>query len=329
VIGHPVIRAWYDRHHAAEGRAPLGDEDVQHLLSQIAPGSPVTDLGGEDSLNLRLDTTGLVLRVHKPPMTSRRLNAEHQLRLGLAQQGLLVPATVTWDGQSTFRCGARWAELEQYLDLRWAPPGQVTNSWLFTAIGHLHRALSSLTTSLPRPLTQSWTTPNTLRRWLNLNTAAGVESLQDPQAVAELSDLARRLQRRWVPAARLPSQLIHGDLHGGNVMQDPHRAAVYLDLTGIAYGPRIHDLAYAIANLSFWSSMDQSVSADSFAWTQVPQLIDAYEHGAGWKLSSLEREALPAYIAAVPLYLDICDWSDQPRRSTARWLLDDGLSPFR
>jgi len=326
VIGHPVIRAWYARRHALEGRAPLGDADVQHLLRQIAPGSSVTDLGGEDSLNLRLDAARLVLRVHKPPMTSRRLDAEHQLRLGLAQQRLVVPATVAWDGRSTFRCGARWAELEQYLELRWAPPGQVSNTWLFTAIGHLHRALSGLTTSLPRPLTQSWTTPSTLRRWLDLNTTAGVESLQDPQVVAELSDLARRLQRRWVPAARLPSQLIHGDLHGGNIMQDPHGDPVYLDLTGISRGPRIHDLAYAIANLSFWSSTDQSVSADSFTWTQVPLLIDAYERAAGWKLNSLEHEALPAYIAAVPLYIDICDWSEQPRRSTARQLLDKTIS---
>ncbi len=51
-------------------------------------------------------------------------------------------------------------------------------------------------------------------------------------------------------------------------MQSAHGDAVYLDLTGIAHGPRIHDLAYAIANLSFWSSLE---------WTQVPLLIRAYD----------------------------------------------------
>ncbi|CAN5322168.1 hypothetical protein BH09ACT9_BH09ACT9_35810 [soil metagenome] len=317
MIGHPVVRAWYARHNAPEGRPPLGDDSVQHLLTQIAPGSPLTDLGGEDSLNIRLDTAGLVLRVHKPPMTKRRLDAEHQLRIALAAQGLLVPTTVDWNGRSSFRCGTRWAELEHYLALRWAPAGDVTNRWLFTAIGHLHKALSKVATPLPRPLTRSWATPITLRRWLDVNVAAGVESLQDPAVVDDVAQLIRQLRRRWIPAARLPSQLIHGDLHQGNIMQDAHGDAVYLDLTGIAHGPRIHDLAYAIANLSFWSSLE---------WTQVPLLIQAYEEGAGWRLSSLEREALPAYIAAVPLYIDICDWSDQPRRSTARWLLGHDLS---
>jgi Ser/Thr protein kinase RdoA (MazF antagonist) len=99
-------------------------------------------------------------------------------------------------------------------------------------------------------------------------------------------------------------------------MQNAQGDAVYLDLTGIVRGPRIHDLAYASANLSFWSSLE---------WTQLPPLIRAYEDAAGWALSGLEREALPAYIAAVPLYIDICDWSDQPRRSTTRWLLDHAL----
>ena len=100
---------------------------------------------------------------------------------------------------------------------------------------------------------------------------------------------------------------------------------VYLDLAGVAPGPRIHDVAYAIANLALWSSAEEAVDPDSFTWAQVPTLIQAYEEGAGWTLSSLEREALPAYIAAVPLFLDICGWSDEPQRTTTRWVLDHGV----
>ena len=166
----------------------------------------------------------------------------------------------------------------------------------------------------------------TLRHWLRLNTVAGVPALQDPMIVADLADLTRRLHQRWIPAARLPTQLIHGDLHRGNVMRGSHGEAVYLDLTGIAPGPRIHDLAYAIADLAAWASRDPAVEAGSFTWAQVPMFIRAYEQGAGWSLNSVEREALPAYIAAVPLYLDICDWSDQPRRATAQWLLEHEIS---
>jgi aminoglycoside phosphotransferase (APT) family kinase protein len=178
---------------------------------------------------------------------------------------------------------------------------------------------------LAPPLTRSWASPITLHRWLGLNTQAGVESLQDPLVVADLAALTRKLQRRWIPAARLPTQLIHGNLHAGNIMQDSRGNAVYLDLTGITLGPRIHDLAYAIANLATWSSKDRSGNPEAFTWEQIPTLTQAYERGAGWKLNSLEREALPAYIAAVPLYLDICDWSDQPRRGTARWLLEHDI----
>ncbi len=109
-------------------------------------------------------------------------------------------------------------------------------------------------------------------------------------------------------------------------MQGTEGEAVYLDLAGAAPGPRIHDVAYAIAHLAFSSSAEQPVDSDSFTWAQVPTLIQAYEEGAGWTLSSLEREALPAYIAAVPLFIDICDWSDEPRRATARWLLDHDVA---
>lgn len=326
VIGHPVVRAWYSRHHAPEGRVTLGDPDVQHLLQEIAHGSPVTDLGGEDSLNLLIEQAQLVLRVHKPPMTKPRLDAEHHLRVALASHGLLVPSPVAWNARSIFRCGPRWAELEEHLELQWAPPGEAANRWLFRAIGELHRGLSAATTPMVPPLARSWASPPTLRRWLGLNTVAGVESLQDQLVVADLDDLTRKLQRRWIPAARLPNQLIHGDLHRSNVMQDSAGTAVYLDLTGITRGPRIHDLAYAIADLAAWSSMDQAVSPDSFNRGQVPELVRAYEEGAGWRLNSLERAALPAYIAAVPLFLDICDWSEQPLRATARWLLEHDLA---
>jgi Ser/Thr protein kinase RdoA (MazF antagonist) len=326
VIGHPVARAWYARHHAPKGRVSLGDGDVRHLLGQIGRGSPVTDLGGEDSLNLLIHESQLVLRVHKPPIKGPRLVAEHRLRNELAAQGLQMPVPVTWDGRSIFRCGPRWAELEQYLALTWAPPGRATNQWHFNAIGQLHRALTAVTPRLSAPLTRTWAAPMTLRRWLRLNTVAGVASLQDPLIVADLADLTRRLQQRWIPAQRLPTQLIHGDLHRGNVMRGSHGGAVYLDLTGIAPGPRIHDLAYAIADLAARPSNDPAVAADSFTWAELPILIRAYEQGAGWTLNSVEREALPAYIAAVPLFLDICDWSDRPRRATARWVLEHEIS---
>ena len=37
------------------------------FATAIAPGAWLTDLGGMDSLNVRLDPAGVVLRVHQPP----------------------------------------------------------------------------------------------------------------------------------------------------------------------------------------------------------------------------------------------------------------------
>ena len=189
MIGHPLVRAWYARHGAPEGRPPLGDKHVQRLLGLIAPGSSVTDLGGEDSLNLLVESSQLLLRIHKPFITRRRLEQGHRMRAALASQGLMVPSSVRRNGHSTFRCGPRWAELEQYLSVHWAPPGDATRRWLFNAIGRLHRGLSTVSAPLVRPMNRSWTTPSTLRRWLRANTLAGVQSLQDPRVVAELADL--------------------------------------------------------------------------------------------------------------------------------------------
>lgn len=323
MIGHPVVRAWYARHDVPEGRARLDDIDVQRLVERLAPGSEVVDLGGEDNLNLFIVSANVVLRVHKPPVSRRRLLEEHALRSALAARDLLVPLPVTRTEQSLFRCGPRWAELEHYLPLQWAAPGSDSNRRLFDAIGHLHRGLADVTTPMTRPLTRSWTSPDTLRRWLGLNIAAGVGTLQDPTVASELVALLRLLRRRWVSADRLPAQLIHGDLHPGNVMRAATGEAVYLDLGGVTSGPRIHDLAYAIADRAFAGSAALSTGMNISVWDQIPLLIEDYEAAAGWSLEPVERSALAVYIASAALYYDICDWSEEPRRGVAAWLLEN------
>jgi hypothetical protein len=63
------------------------------------------------SLNARLDSAGLVLRVHQPFVSRRRLLAAQDVRRRLADLGLVVPVPLHWRNSTVFRCGYRWAEL--------------------------------------------------------------------------------------------------------------------------------------------------------------------------------------------------------------------------
>jgi Ser/Thr protein kinase RdoA (MazF antagonist) len=205
---------------------------------------------------------------------------------------------------SVFRCGAYRAQLEEYVpDLT-----PVTGIALFAAIGDLHRAMSAYAQPRPRPQINTYVSPVTLRRWLNLNHATNK---------ADTAELIRMLRRQWVPSNRLPTHLIHNDPHPDNVRQSAN-TPFYLDLGGAAPGPRIHDLAYALAYTLF----DYQETADlaTFPWPEIPRFLKAYENNAG-SLTDEERTALAPYTAAVPIYYTVCDWGDRSFGHIARWVL--------
>ncbi|HEY3606481.1 MAG TPA: phosphotransferase [Pseudonocardiaceae bacterium] len=304
VIGHPVQRAWYTRHGHRPGRPTVADPGVGELVARLAPGTGLVDLGGSDSLNLLLDDLGIVLRVNKPFVSRRHILADQELRRYLAARGIGVAAPVVRHGVSVFRCGVYWAQLEEYVpDLTPA-----TGTALFVAIGELHRAMSAYTRPRPRPQIRTCVSPRTLRRWLNLNHAAGR---------ADTAELIGMLRRQWVPSNILPTHLIHYDAHPDNIRQTANTPC-YLDLGGAAPGPRIHDIAYALAYTLF----DYQETADlvTFPWPEVPNFLKAYEKNAG-SLTDEEHTALAPYTAAVPIYYTVCDWGDRGFGHVARWLL--------
>lgn len=131
----------------------------------------------------------------------------------------------------------------------------------------------------------------------------------------------RRLRRQWAPAAQLPAQLIHNDIHPGNVLRTLSGQPFYLDFGSVASGPRVFDLAYALAHLIFGVGASTRSGPESFPWDAVPELLRAYEDASGRPLSPDERRALAPYAASVPLYYDICDWGERPWRHVSHWLL--------
>lgn len=247
---HPRLGTWATDDPIDPGRRLLSHPDVQRLVASIAPGWQLTDLGGVMSLNVRLEPADLVLRVHQPFATRPRLLALQEIRRRLADAGLLVPVAVPWGGSTVFRCGNRWAELEQYVPNERLAPVPDSYRWLFGAMGTLHSALAApgpRGVALPRPLVATYAPPGSLQRWLPV-TEAAVRGDREASDIARLlRDLVRRLGRQWVPAAGLPTQLVHGDVRLSNVRRSPEGATVYLDFGFLAARPRIHDLAYALA----------------------------------------------------------------------------------
>jgi Ser/Thr protein kinase RdoA (MazF antagonist) len=171
---------------------------------------------------------------------------------------------------------------------------------MYEAMGRLHRALATTTTTPPRPAVATYGPPRSSRRWLAETERAALDD--EARAVADHARrLRRRLERTWVPATALPNQLVHGDVRLGNVATAPTSdRPVYLDFGFAALRPRIHELAYSL----LWIVLrpDDSGRPEGFRWDQVRELVDAYEHGAGTTLDERERAAFAPYLAAVPIY---------------------------
>jgi Ser/Thr protein kinase RdoA (MazF antagonist) len=158
-----------------------------------------------------------------------------------------------------------------------------------------------------------------VRRWLPA-TAAAVRGDPEAREVARLvGDLARRLRRRWVPAAALPVQLVHGDVRLSNVRRTPAGETLYLDVGFLARRPRVHDLAYALAFM-VWA-LGRLGAPERFPWDAVPRLLEAYEATAPVPLTPAERRALMPYTAAVPLYCAALDgFTEDPAANLRRRL---------
>jgi Ser/Thr protein kinase RdoA (MazF antagonist) len=285
---------------AARGRATLDDPAVRRLVAAIAPAATVTDLGGVMSLNVRLEPARLVVRVHRPFVSRRRLLAVQEVRRRLAEAGLRVPTPLRWRGATVVRCGDRWAELEAYAPHERLEPSPDAFAWLFAALGVLHRALAAHALTVPRPLVAIYAPPATLRRWLPATEAAVAGDPEAADAARLLRGLVGRLRARWTPAAALPVHLAHGDVHLANVGRTPAGEAVYLDFGFLARRPRVHDLAYALS----WAivALGGHRAPERFAWGSVPRLIGAYEVAAAAALTDAERRALVPYTAAARLY---------------------------
>jgi Ser/Thr protein kinase RdoA (MazF antagonist) len=264
-------------------------------------------------------------------LRGKRLTAQQEVRLCLARLGLTVPMPLAWRGSTLLRCGGRWAELEEYIPHEMPAPTIDSYLWLYRAMGELHRALDATDVRVPRPYFATYGPPRTLLRWLPVTEAAVRD---DPEAAASARHLRRligRLRRRWVPAAELPVRLVHGDVKLRNVARGADGGTVYLDFGFMAHRPRIHELGYSLARMLL--TLGAGEDPESFAWENVPLLLEEYEAAGGARLTATERRALVPYTASVALYqAAVCgflpdpvaalrDGERRPFMRIAEWLL--------
>ncbi len=308
---HSRLLEWWKDNPADPDRPSLHNPDVQKLINEIAPGSHCIDLGGVMSLNVSLDAKSFVLRVHQPFVSRQRLLSIQQVRCRLADLGLVVPRPLYWNHLKVFRCGTRWAELEDYISQTRLKPSLNSYLWMFRALGTLHKALASLDVVVPRPLIATYGPPSSLQRWLSITRLAVQDDAEASDIVQLVQDLIRRLRILWIPANQLPQQLVHGDVRLSNVCQTAEGGSVYLDFGFLAKRPRVHDLAYSLAFMLL--ALNAHQVPESFAWQSIPQLVEEYEFAANFHLTPMERKALVPYTVAVPLYAAALDgFSNDP-----------------
>lgn len=294
------LRSWWTDDPADPGRLSLSSQCVQELMSRISPDSTPVDLGGVMSLNAHLRPLDVVLRVHQVFVSSARLRGLLALRESLSRRGLKVPKPWRWNGQNVLRCGARWAELEEFIPHHRLTPSHDSYVWLFDAMGQLHRELSRVKVSVPQPCVATYAPPSSLRRWLHVTESAVAESSEGRELAATLRHLARLLERHWVPAGDLVVHAIHGDVRLSNIVQTPARTTIYLDFGFSAIRPRVYDVAYALVFM-YWA-MRFGETPDEFDWSIVASLLAAYQEAGGTRFTTQERRALLPMMASVPLY---------------------------
>lgn len=231
-----------------------------------------------------------------------RLASEYRVLLHLWKSGLPVALPVPTDQGQLFAAGGPDDPIYTLTPLHPAdegdgsalhPPDVYTN--IGAAIGRLHAALRSYPHDFP-----SWTIdliPRTFDEAIRDVTAG----LATPELRRLLTVVDRRRDAMVDSMADLPSQRIHGDCHGGNILVHRGDVSGLVDLDHLPIGPRIYDLAYFIANQTALPGRQQLVDLTGPLLRAVRNLVAGYDSTN--ELSSQERASLVGVALTVQLQL--------------------------
>ncbi len=229
-----------------------------------------------------------------------RLEAQHRILRHL--DGCGVPVAVPLLAEDGRPYAAQAGKLytlapELPCDSQPCPAGpEATWSNTGQAIGRLHRALSSCPYEI-----ESWTM-DPPARILGRALPAIRARLGEPQAATLEQAFPQLLATLGSAFVDLPTQRIHGDCHGGNVLLCGGRVSGFVDLDHLPTGPRVYDLAYFLADMA----KNRLGSPEQLAeWLKAPACLIA---GYRQQMALTEREAKALWPGMLATQLLFVEW---------------------
>jgi Ser/Thr protein kinase RdoA (MazF antagonist) len=182
--------------------------------------------------------------LHQP--TSERLIAEYDVLCYLHEHGVPVSVPLMTDDQCCY------AEVSGQI-FTLSPEIHVTNDWHETknvmrytyigrSLGNFHKILASY----PKPI-PSWTM--NLPQQLETEIFPLLESQLSPPYMVALQEKLNLIKPIIYTAwSQLPTQHIHGDCHGGNILFDGKEVRGFIDFDHLPIGAHVYDISYFLAD---------------------------------------------------------------------------------
>ena len=273
------------------------------------------------------------LRRRSPRYSSdEQLAFDHALMGRLAQFGVRGPCPIpTVDGETFVRTDGHTYELHVYLD------GQPV---VWDSAEHLRIAAAGLrrfhdaTAAFTAPASKDWPRDDAADR-IRRGLAELREVIDLPHEVRILDDLERwtdRIEQALPDAAywALPSQIIHGDFHPGNVHVASDALGIF-DLDCASHQPRARDIADAF--LYFCARRDGPFDASTIVrltrecWIE-PERNRLFLQAYG-PIREDEREALPWLATARWIYSRVHGRRKLERTAWTGYATDGVLTPLK
>lgn len=278
-------------------RASMDDPAISALVDRVAAGAARADIGGSFNLNVRIDTEPpVVLRVHRPWVTRRRVEGLRRLRERLQQTHVRVARPIPVSGRDLLRVAGRWAELEEFIPHVQPRADHDSFIRLFEELGRVHAALNAAWEPAPPEPLDDHRTFGQLRYSIAFTRRAlGPSSEPVVQRMRRLTGQLARLRRE----VELPAGPIHGDFKLSNVGELPDGSWATFDLDFARVRERIYDVAGSLNHVTH--SGPDGVGPPAHL-IEPRRLLDAYERTAAEPLTRDEHRWLPAALALIPLH---------------------------
>lgn len=271
-----------------------GPADLTSLLAEwgLPPDarlSPAKRGTNNQTLIVSAGRRRFVLRISQN-LTADQVRSEHRLLAWLRASGLpfAVPEPLpTLAGEDLVETGAGSARLTVWLPgARPRLTGEAALRRFGRTVGLLSRALAPVP---PQDAPHNWRTavhvhpevPDVGHLCRDLR-AAGV----DAHRTMQLESLAAEVDSQ--PAARLPAQVVHGDLAASNLLADERTGEItaVLDFEIAGLNARMHDLVIALR---------QSGALDGPAWRQQVTAV-AEGYASAQEMTASEAAAVPGLL---------------------------------